>query len=168
MGWVWEYLCCMWMLTTGSMMTQPVGIHQPLSLDIPGLVRWANEWNCISRRMLFRVLMWIYLHIGWLGYQHCWVPNFSTVETPMCHHFLGDQQVLGWQRDYIGHFPSGTGHQFVLMEIITYSGMDLPPPVLLPEPSPLDFLITLYTLCIFEISHTIFLLVKKHISQWKR
>ena len=50
MGWVWEYLCCMWMLTTGSMMTQPVGIHQPLSLDIPVLVRWANEWNCYSRR----------------------------------------------------------------------------------------------------------------------
>ena len=56
----------------------------------------------------------------------------------------------------IGPLPSGSGHQFILMEIITYSGMDLPSLALLPAPPSLDFLITLYTLYIIEISHTIF------------
>ena len=66
----------------------------------------------------------------------------------------------------IGPLPSGSGHQFILMEILTYSGMDLPSLVLLPAPPSLDFLITLYTLYAIEISHTIFFfLVEEHISQ---
>lgn len=146
------------MLTKGSMMTQPVEICQPLSLDIPVLVRWASEQNCHCKRD------GCYAGI-WHGFTITWVDlATNTVECPSSQQqkpqyvtiSWGDQQILGWQRDYIGPLPSGGGHQFILMEIIKYSGMDLPSLVLLPVPPSLDFLITLYTLYIIEISHTIF------------
>lgn len=172
MCWVWEYLCPMWMPTERSMMIRPLEICQPFSPDIPVLLWWANEQNCHSGRD------GCYAGVQY-GFTFTWVDlAINTVDCPLSQPQkpqyvtipCGDQQVLGWQRDYVGPLLSWSGHQSILTEIITCSGMDLPslPVVLLPAPPSLDFLITLYTLHTVEISYTIFFLVREHISQWKR
>lgn len=49
----------------------------------------------------------IYLHLGCLGSQHCWVPNLSTAETPICHHCLERPTSL-WMTGALHRIPSIT------------------------------------------------------------
>ena len=169
MGWVWEYLCLVWMLTKGSMMTQPVEICQPLSLDIPVLVRWASEQNCHCRRD------GCYAGI-WHGFTITWVDlATNTVECPISQQqkpqyvtiSWGDQQVLGWWRDWTSSirewasiYPYGNNHIF-------WNGLAFPGAF--TSTTILGFSnYFIHFVHHWDIPYNFFFLVKEHISQWKR
>jgi hypothetical protein len=83
----------------------------------------------------------------------------TKIETPVCHHSLGDHPVIWWQIDYIEPLSSQKGQCLPLLGWTLTLGVDLPS---LPKLSLLDLWNVLFTIMIF---HTAFILANKLNSQ---